>query len=211
MLWPTIENAASLFGFGHGSQTLSTTRATPVMASSFASSDNPLLAGISSDNSRAVVSPTAILSTPYPTYTPYPTPTVVSFTPTPAYTLASFLYSYYDPNLGGVNCHSANWDGHKCADTTASGIRWSQYVGHAVAIPPSWYDAGLGYGSVLRVISPSSMLGDYTVIDLCPGCEAKNWPDGQYRLDFLDDRQRLTWAYPMQALIVNIVPPVEVH
>ena len=66
-----------------------------------------------------------------------------------------------------MNCHSANWDGSHCADTTASGIRWSEYIGRGVAIPPSWLEAGIGYGSILRVIDPSTIAGDYTVIDLC--------------------------------------------
>ena len=82
--------------------------------------------------------------------------------------------------------------------TAAPPICCSQSCG----APPSWLASGLGYGSVLRVIEPSSVAGDYTVIDLCSMCETTYWPDKQWRLDFLDTRQRLTWAYPVRLLIV---------
>lgn len=208
MLWPTIQNAAGLIGLGHGSSTFSKTAA--ASAPSGARS-NPLVDGISS-GPTATATPEFVTATMAPTITPYPTATGLpaTVTPTPAYQSVHVLYSYYNPDLGGVNCHSANWDGSKCADTTASGIKWSEYMGRGVAIAPSWYNAGLGYGSILRVVAPDAIAGDYTVIDLCSGCEANNWPDRQYRLDFLDDRQRLTWAYPVDLLIINVVQPAEV-
>jgi hypothetical protein len=139
--------------------------------------------------------------------TPVPELTV---TPTPVTYLSEIYkvgYSYYNPELGGVNCHSANWDGKHCADTTASGIKWSDYIGKAVAVPPSWYCLGLGYGSILRVLTPAVLAGDYLVIDLCSGCESSNWDDGNFRMDFLDTSQKLTWAYPVEVVVVFAVQP----
>ena len=174
--------------------------------SNWKGSDNPLAAAISS-GPTAAATPDFVTATMAPTVTPYPT--VQAPTATPSYQEVDVAYSYYNPELGGINCHSANWDGSHCADVTASGIRWSEYIGHGVAIPPSWLASGLGYGSVLRVVEPSSIAGDYTVIDLCSMCEVTYWPDGRYRLDFLDRSQRLTWAYPVRLLIVAIVKPLE--
>jgi hypothetical protein len=139
-----------------------------------------------------------------------PTPTITlsadtAVTPSPQYQTLDFLYSYYYPPLGGVNCHSNNWTGSTCADTTASGAHWSDYVGRGLAVPPSWFKAGLGFGSIVRVLSPDVLAGDYTVIDICCGCEADNWTDGQFRFDFLDDAQKLQWAYPIHAEIFNLV------
>jgi len=117
-------------------------------------------------------------------------------------------YSYYDPSLGGVNCHSANWDGMKCADTTASGIKWSEYMGSGVAFPIAWLQV-LGYGSEIQVIDPAPIAGVYTVIDICCGCDGRNWGDGVYRIDFLNDRQALPWAAPVKFWIISRTAPVE--
>lgn len=145
-----------------------------------------------------VVNPTA--SAVVPSATVAPTATEVN-----QGAVYDVAYSYYDPELGGTNCHSANWDGSHCADTTASGFRWSDYVGHAVAVPPSWMSM-MGYGTVLRVVDPGSIAGDYTVIDLCSGCEAGVWPDRRYRLDFLDSAQRLPWAFGVKFKLLHLVP-----
>jgi len=149
--------------------------------------------------------------TPYPGQIPgqiaVPTTTPIpNLDYLPIYTVG---YSYYNPDLGGVNCHVDNWDGVKCADTTASGISWRDYVGRAVAVPPSWVCQGLGYGSIVEVLSPDSIRGEYLVVDLCAGCEAYNWEDRTWRIDFLDTGQRLTWAYPVDLRFVSVVPPIK--
>lgn len=146
----------------------------------------------------------------------YPTPSPEAFTatltPTPdrtGYPQYTVGYSYYYPDLGGVNCHADNWNGSHCADTTASGLSWRDNLGRAVAIPPSWVCYGLGYGSIVEVLSPDTIKAEYLVVDLCAGCESENWDDGQWRLDFLDDRQRLQWAYPVVIRFAFVVPPTE--
>jgi len=141
----------------------------------------------------------------------YPTPSagVAEIVPTstpdysgyPVYVVA---YSYYNPDLGGVNWHTDNWNGERCADTTASGISWRDNVGKAVAVPPSWVCTGLGYGSYIEVLNPETIRGRYMVVDLCSGCEALNWEDKTWRLDFLDLTQKLTWAYPVEIRIDSI-------
>lgn len=151
---------------------------------------------------RVVVEIMPVVITPTPQATAAVTPT---FAPG-YYQTVDVLYSYYNPALGGVNCHTDNWNGSTCADTTASGIRWSEYLGKGVAIPPSWKAAGIGYGSVFHVLEPAALVGDYTVVDLCSGCEANIWPDGMYRLDFLNDRQLLSWAYPVKIELRVTVP-----
>jgi hypothetical protein len=209
MLWPTVQNAFSIIGIGSGSRTLNTSPTALPGVSNWQGSDNPLVEGVSSGPTSTAGPLVVVIATESaaPTLEPTSVPTA---TPSPAYQEVAVLYSYYNPELGGVNCHTANWDGSHCADTTASGIRWSEYVGRGVAIPPSWLEAGIGYGSILRVIDPSTIAGDYTVIDLCSMCEPTYWPDGQWRLDFLDLRQKLSWAYPVRVLIVSVVKPMEV-
>ena len=209
MLWPTVLNAVSIFGIGHGSKTLHTSEVAVPTPSNWQGSDNPLAAAVSSGPTATAGPLVVVIATEGAAPALEPT-AVPSVTPSPVYQEVSVLYSYYNPELGGVNCHSANWDGSHCADTTASGIRWSEYLGRGVAIPPSWLEAGIGYGSILRVIDPATIAGDYTVIDLCSLCETTYWPDGQWRLDFLDERQKLSWAYPVRVLIVSVIKPMEV-
>ena len=203
MLWPTITNAAALFGLSRPSHTFAAAGPNP---SAPVGSSNPLSDAISSGPTATATA--AVTATPYPTYTPHPSPTIEA-TPTEfnGGQIYDALYSYYNPDLGGPNCHSANWDGVSCADTTASGIRWSQYIGHGAALPPEWL-AVLGYGSVIRVVSPDVIAGDYTVIDMCQGCSGVNWADHQFRIDFLDTVQRLQWAYPVKFKIISVVQPV---
>lgn len=135
-----------------------------------------------------------------PTAEPVPTEQV------PEYQIEHVAYSYYDPDLGGVNCHVDNWNGYTCEDTTASGISWRDYIDQGVAIPPSWYAGGMGYGSIIRVTEPEVMRGDYTVIDLCSACEKEFWNDGQYRFDFLSQQQKLPWAYMVEIQLISLVP-----
>ena len=145
-------------------------------------------------------------NTPQPTYTSTPRPTDNPQTKTPYANVYHIAYSYYNPNLGGVNCHTANWTGSRCNDTTASGIKWSDYLDRGVALPPSYLQV-LGYGSRILVTSPDPMKGIYTVVDMCCGCEAANWKDNTYRLDFLSLTQKLTWAYPVTFQVLDYVPP----
>jgi hypothetical protein len=202
MLWPTILNAGALIGLGRGSHTLSPNAG--LGRGITADNKGPLENVMAAPTGTAVV---VVVNVATATPIPVVASPVPSVTPTPNYQEVDVEYSYYNPSLGGINCHSANWDGHRCADTTASGIRWSEYVGRGVAIPPSWLSDGMGYGSILRVVDPGSIAGDYTVIDLCSGCEAGNWADNKWRLDFLDTAQRLTWAYPVKVLLISIVKP----
>jgi len=134
--------------------------------------------------------------TPYPTYTPYPTFTAVS------YLTLTVQYSYYWPPLLGPNCHPDNVRGGKCLDTTSSGLKWSEYRGRGVAIPLTWAGT-VPLLSVVRVLHPVTMIGDYLVIDYCGACTKSEYPDLVW-LDFLDDTQRLDWSADMQ---VQILPP----
>ena len=155
-----------------------------------------------------------VAATDAPTVVASATPTLVPtavVTPTSEYKtdVLEVRYSYYNPDLGGVNCHTANWNGYSCADTTASGIPWRAYVGKAVAVPPSWLGI-VSYGSVLRVLEPDPIKGDYVVIDICNWCETNYWPDHTWRLDFLDTAQRLPWAFPVKVVFVSVITPTPV-
>lgn len=147
--------------------------------------------------------PSPVTSTPTPsplaTWTTLTTSTPAAWvSPTPEF--LAFGYSFYYPDLGGVNCHVDNWvDGH-CKDTTASGASWRDYIGRGVAIPPSFLER-FPYGTIFRVVSPSVISGDYTVIDLCPACEQVSKP-GSFWIDFLDTGQRLDWS---QTVIIQVV------
>lgn len=129
----------------------------------------------------------------------YDSPMVV-ITPTPefvpdvGYDEYTFGYSYYYPALGGVNCHSDNWDIVKevCKDTTASGRSWKQNMYRAVAVH---YDLlnDLPFGTLIEVVFPEEVKGWYEVIDICPGCVPNDLSE-YYFIDFLDDKQRLGWG-----------------
>jgi len=140
---------------------------------------------------------------PLPTYTPYPSPSPYP-SPTPAPLAGEYIavgYSYYWPPWGPPNCHSDNWDEkyNICKDTTASGKKWTEYIGRGVAVPIQWAER-VPLGSRLHVWSPESMVGDYTVIDYCGGCIK---PEGHIYIDFLDNYQRLNWTVPM---LIQILP-----
>lgn len=127
--------------------------------------------------------------------------TVIVITPTPhledqevGFDRYNFGYSYYYPDLGGVNCHIDNWDeiSGKCSDITASGKSWRQNMYRGVALH---YDllGGLPFGTNIHVLGPKEVEGWYEVIDICPGCNPRY--EGQnYFIDFLDDKQRLPWG-----------------
>jgi hypothetical protein len=44
--------------------------------------------------------------------------------------------SHYDPRLGGINC--SHFINGQCVSHMASGLRWQDYVGSAIACPPEW-------------------------------------------------------------------------
>ena len=132
---------------------------------------------------------------------------VVVVTPTPEIKINENIdvyklgYSYYYPDLGGVNCHSNNWDeeNFRCSDITASGKSWRENMYRGVALH---YDMlrDIPFGTNIKVVSPEEIKGWYEVIDICPGCGPRY--EGQtYFIDFLDDRQRLAWG---QEVIIEI-------
>lgn len=142
----------------------------------------------------------------YPTFEPVDqlslsSKPVVVVTPTPSptdeeegYLYYKFGYSYYFPDLGGVNCHEDNWnvETFKCKDVTASGKSWRQNMKRGVALH---YDQlfDLPFGTLIQVLKPVEIAGYYEVIDICPGCNPRY--EGQhYFIDFLDDKQRLPWG-----------------
>lgn len=61
------------------------------------------------------------------------TPNPVVITPNPVVTVR---YSHYWPPLLGPNCSRAV--GGVCVARMASGLRWQDWVGRAVACPPEW-------------------------------------------------------------------------
>lgn len=134
--------------------------------------------------------------TPFPTLTPYPTQQ-------PYFgRLIAIGYSYYWPPFGPPNCSAENWhsDINFCDDMTASGLQWSLYVGHGVAVPVQWRN-DIPLGSTIRVHSPKEMIGDYLVLDFCGDCIK---PEGHIYFDFLDNRARLNWTVPM---LVEVIKP----
>lgn len=112
-----------------------------------------------------------------------------------------FLFSYYYPPLGGVNCHPDNWINNTCKDTTASGQKWSSYMGAGIAIHPDWLDE-MPYGTQIIVSSPSEIAGTYTVIDLCGGCLI----NGNYYFDFLEPSMPsgLSWSVPVRWSVIRV-------
>ncbi|MCD4760066.1 hypothetical protein K8R33_04205 [archaeon] len=105
-----------------------------------------------------------------------------------------FLYSYYNPALGGVNCHEDNWDVNyeMCKNTTASGKGWKEYIKKGVAIHPDLLN-DLPFGTIIEVTDPIELVGEYEVIDLCMGCLPRGI-DQYYYIDFLDRIQVLAWS-----------------
>jgi hypothetical protein len=129
-------------------------------------------------------------ATPYPTYTAYPTFTPV-LSPTPVYELREFLYSYYDPALGGVNCREWDEVNQVCLSTMASGLDWSQWYGRAVACSseyPLW--------TIFRVVDPLTLAGDWDCLD------RGGMKDGTIYLDFLDTYLRLPWNTTIKAYVI---------
>lgn len=132
--------------------------------------------------------------TPEPIPTPTPEPVILK-------DYYDFSYSYYYPDLGGVNCHEANWNGQNCANTTASGKGWREYLHKGIAIHWDFLE-DLPFGTIIEVTSPEEVKGIYEVIDICSGCRPKM--EGQpYYIDFLDDVQRLPWGAIIKAEVIK--------
>lgn len=151
-----------------------------------------------------LVNPSAVPAMLQPTFTPYPTST-----PYPTQVKLSALgnvyavgYSYYFPPFGPPNCGPENWhpEINFCDDMTASGQKWSEYMGIGVAIPIEWrYQIPLM--SVIRVFNMPAIDGDYTVIDYCGDCIK---PEGHIYFDFLDKYPRLAWTVPFLVEVVSL-------
>lgn len=155
-------------------------------------SANISLASTSVGHKLVIVSTLPAIYTP--TNSPSTTPTRSPYKNIVGTDVYIVRYSYYYPDLLGVNCNSGNIVSGHCADTTSSGLPWTKYLGKGVALAPSML-VRIPYGSIIHVLSPNSIMGDYTVIDMCMQCEPTFWaPDYQYRIDFLDTVQRLDWA-----------------
>lgn len=110
-------------------------------------------------------------------------------------------FSYYYPNLGGVNCHNDNWVNGQCKNLTASGYGWREFMGKGIAVHPDMLDL-LPFGSLIYVTSPASIRGHYTVIDLCGGCLI----NGNYYFDFLfnDMPKGLNWSVDVDYLPIRV-------
>jgi hypothetical protein len=111
------------------------------------------------------------------------------------------FFSYYYPDLGGVNCHEDNWQNGRCKDTTASGMSWRNNMGKALAVHPDMLEI-LPYGSVVRVTDPAPIAGDYMVIDLCGGCNI----NGYYYFDFLfyEMPVGMNWSDPLTFQVMRV-------
>jgi len=114
-----------------------------------------------------------------------------------------FAYSYYNPDLGGVNCHEDNWleDIKKCKNTSASGKGWREYIKSGVAIHPDMLE-NLPFGTIIEVIDPEILRGEYEVIDLCSGCRPKI-TNGFYYIDFVDTIQIVPWGSEIKARVLK--------
>jgi hypothetical protein len=145
--------------------------------------------------------------TPYPTYTPLvpwmqstPKPTLNSFTPDQVH----WVFSYYYPDLLGVNCHQSNYEYNKfgtpvsCANTSASGLPWRDYLfgrsrdphyvgGVAVPYYPGTRNPIYPMRAVVTVTSPAIIAGDWLVMDICPACGDYQSSYGVLFLDFLSN------------------------
>ncbi len=206
------------FGFGGSVSASAVATTTPLpdyplnnQSSFYASSDGQRLLAtqtalsvIVNGSGSAPVAPAPTMPQIQPTFTPYPAqPT---FTPYPTQrpitgSLLAIGYSYYWPPWGPPNCDAGNWHDREnfCDDVTASGLRWSDYVGRGVAVPWEWQE-DIPLGSTIRVHSPLSMIGDYIVLDLCGSCIK---PEGHVYFDFLDNRARLNFTVPMLVEVIK--------
>ncbi len=136
--------------------------------------------------------------TPLPTQTPYATQVKLSALGE----VYAVGYSYYFPPFGPPNCSEENWHSeiNYCDDMTASGKKWSEYLGIGVAVPYEWREK-IPLGSVVRVLNNTVMQGDYEVIDYCGSCIK---PEGHIYFDFLDKYPRLAWTVPLLIEVISV-------
>jgi hypothetical protein len=112
----------------------------------------------------------------------------------------SFRASHYYPPAGGPNC-SAFYDGY-CHSKLASGERWEEWMGAAVAMP-----ADIPFWSILVITEPAEIRGRYIVLDRGGAIVTK---DGIPWVDFLWDLE--TWTVPFGTIIEGyILPPGSVE
>lgn len=124
----------------------------------------------------------------------YPTDAApATMTPTVTEVPLVFLYSYYDPDLGGVNC--LTWDEVLgCVSTLASGDDYRLWWDRAVACPVK-YDLG----TIFKVVNPQVLRGRYVCLD--------RYDEALYTsqyLDFLSKRQLLPWN---EEITVEVILP----
>lgn len=139
-------------------------------------------------------------STPTPTTAPTQEPTPIPTNKPPIETYRAVGYSYYYPPFGPPNCAPQNWDDKNalCDDVTASGEKWSDWLGKGIAIPVQWKD-DVPLMSTIRVHTPKILQGDYTVIDYCEDCIK----DGYVYVDFLSRNWVVKWTTP---ILIEIIP-----
>lgn len=199
ILWPTIENALSLFGIGHPSALYRSTH--PQAAAPAPVSNNPLIDMVSTRPEPVVPAEplyagvqksqdwVSLASTPTPLAAAAP---VSDYAPTMV-----FLYSYYNPKLGGINC--AEWDdaAQDCRSRLANGEDYHINFGVAVACIPD-----IALGSVIEVIYPENLAGEWICKDR-GGAIVGNY------IDFLDVAQRYAWSGVVVARVHPPAVPVE--
>ena len=104
----------------------------------------------------------------------------------------TWMYSYYYPDLGGVNCHTSNWDADAgVCRAVLLGRPWRDWLGRLVALGYDYQDY---MGCTLHIVAPDAVVGDYVIGDICPAC-------GADFVDFLADRQVLPWRSLVQGYI----------
>jgi hypothetical protein len=107
-----------------------------------------------------------------------------------------WLYSYYWPDLGGVNCSQHLDDSGSCAALMASGKPWRAWVDRGVACPSEY-----PLGTRFRVLSPLQLYGEWTCVDRGGAIVCK---DGACYLDFLHEPpQRVDWN---SEITLEIIP-----
>jgi hypothetical protein len=74
--------------------------------------------------------------------------------------LQSFIYSWYNPALGGVNCFNWSYSLGDCISNLANGENWRFNYDKAIACPMEY-----PFGTVVRVVSPTILAGDWICKD----------------------------------------------
>lgn len=160
--------------------------------------------------------------TPTPTMIPTFIPTVIlTFSPmvipTATPVVYEYAFSFYDPSLLGENCHAGNVVDGQCKNITHCSANfpelvsggWRDYLGRGVAVPPSLLEK-YPCGTELQVLTPPELIGIYTVVDICGGCEPNPRNDYKTDLDFLLPKSqgfsivdRYWWHTPVRFTVIN--------